>query len=47
LFVYSPNTPFKVTESGNVNGYTKFRAFAVLNHDGDMSVAAHALMAVI
>jgi len=46
LFVYSPNTPFQVTESGTANGYTKFRAFAVLNHGGDMSAAARALRAV-
>ncbi len=43
LFVYSPNTPFDVTEGGSPKGYTKFRAFAVLNHDGDMSAAARAL----
>jgi hypothetical protein len=47
LFVYSPNTPFAVTESRDPKGYTKFRAHAVLNHDGDMSAAARALMAVI
>jgi hypothetical protein len=46
LFVYSTNTPFEVTESGNAKGHTKFRAFAVLNHGGDMSAAARALMAV-
>lgn len=46
LFVYSPNTPFEVTEPGNPNGYTKFRAYAVLNHDGDMSAAARALSGV-
>lgn len=46
LFVYSTNTPFKVTESRDPNGYTKFRAHAVLNHGGDMSAAARALMAV-
>jgi Bifunctional DNA primase/polymerase, N-terminal len=46
LFVYSTNTPFQPTEAGNPNGYTKFRAYAVLNHNGDMSAAAHALMAV-
>ena len=44
LFVYSTNTPFRVTEAGNPIGYTKFRAHAVLNHDGDMSAAARALM---
>jgi hypothetical protein len=40
LFVYSPNTPFDVTEPGNPHGYTRFRAFALLNHAGDMSAAA-------
>jgi hypothetical protein len=43
LFVYSTNTPFDVTESGNPNGYTRFRAYAVLNHGGDMKAAARAL----
>jgi hypothetical protein len=43
LFVYSPNTPFDVTEASNPNGYTKFRAYAVLNHGGDMKAAARAL----
>lgn len=43
LFVYTPNTPFDVTEQGDVHGYTKFRAYAVLNHNGDLSAAAKAL----
>lgn len=43
LFVYSPNTPFDVTEHRNPAGYTKFRAYAVLEHGGDMSAAARAL----
>lgn len=43
LFVYSPNTPFDVTEASNPNGYTKFRAYAVLNHGDDMSAAARTL----
>jgi hypothetical protein len=43
LFVYSTNTPFDVTESGDPHGYTKFRAQAVLNHAGDMSAAARAI----
>ena len=30
LFVYTPNTPFDVTEPGDPHGYTKFRAYAVL-----------------
>lgn len=46
LFVYSPNTPFDITEASNPKGYTKFRAFAVLNHDGDMSAATRALRGV-
>jgi hypothetical protein len=40
LFVYSPNTPFDVTEPSNPNGYTRFRAYAVLNHGGDLRAAA-------
>jgi Bifunctional DNA primase/polymerase, N-terminal len=43
LFVYSTNTPFQITESGNAQGYTKFRAYAVLNHSGDLNAAAKAL----
>jgi hypothetical protein len=43
LFVYSPNTPFEVTEAGSPVGYTKFRAYAVLNHNGDLSAAARHL----
>jgi hypothetical protein len=43
LFVYSPNTPFEVTEHGRPNGYTKFRAYSILEHGGDMSAAARAL----
>ena len=46
LFVYSPNTPFDVTSAGNRHGYTKFKAYAVLNHNGDMSTAARALRGV-
>lgn len=43
LFVYSPNTPFEVTEAGDVHGYTRFRAYAVLHHHGDLSAAARQL----
>jgi hypothetical protein len=43
LFVYSCNTPFEQTAAGDKHGYTKFRAYAVLNHGGDMSAAARAL----
>jgi hypothetical protein len=46
LFVYSPNTPFDVTEAGHPKGYTKFKAYAILNHAGDMSAAARALRGV-
>jgi hypothetical protein len=46
LFVYSTNTPFDVTSAGEAHGYTKFRAYAVLNHHGDLSAAARALKAV-
>ena len=46
LFVYSPNTPFDITESGTPHGYTKFRAYAVLDHGGDLSAAAKALRGV-
>jgi Bifunctional DNA primase/polymerase, N-terminal len=47
LFVYSPNTPFDVTEASNPKGYNRFRAYAVLNHGGDMPAAARALLADI
>lgn len=43
LFVYSTNTPFDVTEPGNPKGYTRFRAYAVLEHAGDLKAAARAL----
>jgi hypothetical protein len=46
LFVYSPNTPFEVTEASQPKGYTKFRAYAVLEHGGDMKAAARALRGV-
>ena len=46
MFVYSSNTAFEVTEAGRPHGYTKFRAYAVLNHSGDLSAAARALRAV-
>jgi hypothetical protein len=42
LFVYTPNTPFEVTEAGDPHGYTRFRAWATLNHRGDLSAAARA-----
>lgn len=43
LFVYSTNTPFDPTEPGDPRGITRFRAYAVLNHGGDLSAAARAL----
>jgi hypothetical protein len=46
LFVYSPNTEFEVTEDGDPKGYTLFRAFALLEHDGDMTAAAKAARVV-
>lgn len=43
LFCYTPNTPFDPTEPGDPRGYTRFRAFAVLNHGGDLKAATKAL----
>lgn len=43
LYVYSPNTPFEVTEASDPHGHSKFHAYAVLNHGGDMSAAARDL----
>lgn len=43
LFVYSQATDFEATEAGDPHGYTKFRAYAVLDHGGDLSAAAKAL----
>ena len=40
LFVYSENTDFDVTEDGDPHGYTRFRAWSILEHDEDMSAAA-------
>lgn len=41
LHVFSPNTPFEPSQGRNSGtGYTKFRAFAVLNFAGDMTRAA-------
>lgn len=40
LFIYSDNTPFLPTTAGDPHGYTRFRAWAVLNHGGDLSAAA-------
>jgi hypothetical protein len=45
LFVYSAATPFEPTEPGAPHGYTRFRAYAVLEHGGDLRAAAQALHA--
>jgi len=42
LFVYSPNTPFEVTEPGRPHGYTPFAMLAVLEHGNDQAEAARA-----
>jgi hypothetical protein len=39
LFMYSPNTDLTITEEGIRNGYTRFRAYAVMHHGGDLSAA--------
>lgn len=43
LFVYSTGTPFEATGAGDPHGITKFRAYAVLNHNGDMGAGARHL----
>lgn len=43
LFVYSSSTAFEPTTSSEPHGYTKFAAFALLNHHGDQSKAAREL----
>lgn len=43
MFVYSTGTVFDETTEGDPHGYTRFRAYALLNHDGDMSAAARAV----
>lgn len=42
LFVYTDNTDFEQTGPNDVNGYTRFRAYAMLEHDGDLKAAARA-----
>jgi|GEM_PF-1253670 len=39
LFVYSSNTDFTPTESGDPHGYTRFRAWSILEFGGDMAEA--------
>lgn len=43
LFVWSTKTPFEPSEAGDPAGYTKFHAYAVLNHHGDRKAAAREL----
>jgi Bifunctional DNA primase/polymerase, N-terminal len=43
LYVYSTNTDFEPTSYGDPKGYSKFHAYAVFNHDGDMKRAAKEL----
>jgi hypothetical protein len=43
LFVYSAATSFQPTEAGAPHGYSRFRAYAVLEHGGDLRAAARAL----
>jgi len=43
LFVYSTSTEFEPTGAGDTHGYTKFRAYAVLNFGGDLKAAARYL----
>jgi hypothetical protein len=42
LFVYSPNTPFEVTAPSDPHGYTLYRAYATLEHHGDLKAAGRA-----
>lgn len=44
LFVYSPNTPFRETSDGDPAGYSRFRAWAALEHHDDLSSAARAAL---
>jgi hypothetical protein len=46
LFVYTPNTPFEQSEESGPHGYTRFAAWAVLEHGGDQSAAAAAARAL-
>lgn len=43
LFSYSPNAGLPVVGEGGKNGLTRFRAFALLDHGGNMSAAATSL----
>lgn len=46
LYVYSTNTVFEPTSAGDKHGYSKFHAYAVLEHGGDMKAAARHLRGV-
>lgn len=46
LFIFSPNTPFEQTEAEDPHGYTRFRAWAILEHRGDLAAAARAARAL-
>jgi hypothetical protein len=43
LFCYSTSTELAATTAGDPHGYTRFRAYAVLNFGGDLSAAARSL----
>lgn len=44
LFVYSTSTCFEPTEAEDPNGYTRFKAWAWLDHGGDQRRAARAVI---
>ncbi len=44
LFVYTPNTDFDETEQGDPKGYTRFRAWAILEHGNNLTAAARAAL---
>lgn len=44
LYIHSPNTPFDPTGHGDPHGYDSFDCWAVLEHNGNRSVAARAAM---
>lgn len=43
LFVFSTSCEFEATSPGDAHGYSLFRAYALLEHNGDMKVAAAVL----
>lgn len=46
LFAYTTSTAFTPTTATDPHGYTRFAAYAVLDHGGDLSAAARAIRAV-